>query len=163
MNRNEFHPDGPSPLTLAAYADGRLDPAECEALEAHLAECGRCLDAVRDAARMRAGDATPTTLPGPAVVAAAQQLVAGDQNDGTQPAVSAWRPTWQFTGRWAAAAVAAMVIGVLGWRFGSDAAPVPEIESEEAIVAAMSFGVFADTQATGMVDLSFPAYSEVTR
>ncbi len=95
----------PAMVTLAAWVDGRLNDAEREAIEEHLAGCGACLAAVVEsrAARAEALEAMPL-----AVVESAAAVVRGR----LRPA--AWR-----VGAWVLRAAAAIAVCVAAYRAGA--------------------------------------------
>ena len=95
----------PDELELAAYVDGLASEAERTSLEAHLARCPLCLEAVVEA-RRSAGDTVREAAP--LVVARAQALVAARQ-----------QRTWRAAAGWAAAAAASIALGFAGLRAGA--------------------------------------------
>lgn len=95
----------PSELELAAYADGLGSEAERTGLEAHLARCPLCQEAIVET-RRTAGEAVREVPP--LVVARAQALVPARE-----------RRTWRLAAGWAAAAAASIALGFAGLRAGA--------------------------------------------
>lgn len=119
----------PGSLELAAYIDGRLEAAPSEAVEAHLAACQSCLDAVGEARSLSFEPAPP------AVVERARALVglAGPRLGGLARVGRAVA--------WPMAAAASIAVCVVGYRVGAGAAAVGG-QAGDAALAEMTFGVF---------------------
>ena len=122
---------GPCPeaIELAAHAEGRLSEVEAERVEAHLAACRQCLDALLE---VRALHSAPAETP-PASVASAQALVAGRARS------SAWRAV----AGWAAAAAAALAVGAAGLHAGASMREARR-QTDDQLVAEVTFGLMAD-------------------
>jgi anti-sigma factor ChrR (cupin superfamily) len=116
----------PDAMALAAFADGRLGPGERDAIEAHLAACGDCLDLVLGA--------SAAIEPVRAEVVARAQALAGVR--------AAREPGRMRIGaRWVAAAAAAIVVCAGAFRLGSASAAAPA--PAERVVADATFGMLA--------------------
>ena len=100
----------PDSNLLAAYADGRLAPADADALERHLANCRRCRDVVAPMARGLAG-------------------APGRRRAAVVPAAARWLAL-------AATLVLATIVGTRLARERPVAAPVPQAEPNPAPRAA---------------------------
>jgi len=100
----------PSELELAAFADALASEAERTSIEAHLAHCPLCLEAVVEARHLAAAaeDGLKPALQTPLVVARAQALVPARR-----------RRTWRLAAGWAAAAAASIALGFAGLRAGA--------------------------------------------
>jgi anti-sigma factor RsiW len=123
-------PDTPDALTLAAYAEGRLDDAAAAAVEAALAADPALLDAL-----LTLRQPAETTIPSAALIQSAQALVgmaAGDSGGGQaailpfrRNATDQRRPAIGSTRRWLAwGAVAAglMIVSTAGFNLGMSTA-----------------------------------------
>ena len=113
------HGAAPGALWLAAYADGRLDEAATEAVEAWLADDPAALD---DAIAARAAVATAFAAAPEAVVARAAGLIGpGDAK------VVAFRPRapqhggWRTAFAWSGIAASLLVTSLFGFTLGSNA------------------------------------------
>ncbi len=124
----------PSPIELAAFAEGRLDDDARQAAESHRADCAVCRDALRDVATVGVEqEALPfVRLP---VIDAAKALV-GRSRD------RAGRRTLGAIGAVGAAA-ASIVICFVGYRVGSAWYDPAETLAEDALLGEMSFGLLA--------------------
>lgn len=103
---------------LAAYLDADLDPAEVEAVEAHLLDCDRCWQAVHEARRGRA------------LAEAMRELAPASLRDRVRMSVGAAPPppvrSPRRRGRSAATVVAAVaLVGGLVWTSAGRGAPDP--------------------------------------
>lgn len=67
--------DGPCVMELAAYVDGRASPERCAAIEAHLAVCAICREALDDTEHQRLEATGPFTFVPSPVLARAMALV----------------------------------------------------------------------------------------
>ncbi len=141
------HPSAPvepclDPLDLAAYVDARADQATRDRVEAHLARCQACLEALTDVRNLL--DA-PAMLAPRRVVEQAKALVAPGRLS-----VSARRRAggiWRVA-QWAAAAVAAIVVSYAGFQAGQ--ATWREQEASTALVAReASFSLGSDDWVIG--------------
>lgn len=110
----------PDELTLAAYADGRLDEAEAAAVAAYLAdhpELAADVEAARGAAGpIAAGDDATLAQ----MIARAAALVPGDGDRVLVFPGARRRPAWRAA-NWSALAASLLVVGYLGFAVGSDA------------------------------------------
>ena len=128
----------PGQLELASYLDSRLSAAEIELVEAHLAACRECREAVADA---RLIVAKPARAP-ERVIESAQALVSGVPVQGPARAKSQlslglkWR-----TARWPVAAAASVAICVFGYRTGMASTDSTDLRLDR-LATDMSFGVF---------------------
>ncbi len=115
---------------LAAYLDADLDPAEVEAVEAHLLDCDRCWQAVREARRGRA------------LAEAMRELAPASLRDRVRMSVGAAPPppvrSPRRRGRSAATVVAVVaLVGGLVWASGGRGAPdQASVASVAAVVRA---------------------------
>lgn len=139
MSRETRPPDGQQPcpdaLELAAFLDDRLSDEARGALEAHLAECPACREAVSD---VRAFPADPDDAP-PEVVRAARALV-GE------------RLVLRRVGGWGLAAAASIGVCFIGFRIGVGTVAAPREGPEHTLVAEMTFGVFGSIDDDGLID-----------
>ena len=119
----------PGEMGLAAYLDGRLPEPEVQRLEAHLAQCRSCRQAVAEGRKLLAS--TPA-VPTPALVARARGLVA--------PATRRRTARWQRAVSWVAAAAAAAAIAFAGLRAGSSVSRARRQPSVD-LASALSFQV----------------------
>jgi ferric-dicitrate binding protein FerR (iron transport regulator) len=102
----------PAVETLAAYLDRRLDPAERDRVEAHLAACAACRDEALDLARLAAAVAASDLGPSPRLRAA---VMARLHSRKPSTARSARRRNWGFAVISAAAAAALVAVGLALW------------------------------------------------
>ncbi|MBV9523210.1 MAG: hypothetical protein JO010_10480 [Alphaproteobacteria bacterium] len=114
----------PDALTLAAYAEDRLEGAARAAVEALLAGRPELAEDIAFARRMGGGDAPRDT--GEAALAAiigrASALVPGSGDRVIafhRPAAA--EPRWRTSARWSALAASFALIGYLGFALGTDA------------------------------------------
>jgi hypothetical protein len=156
-------PPGPCPDAndLAGYLDGRLDEASRAGIEAHLAACEACLDAVV-AIRLDGADAAPAgVIPPAAVVAAAKSLVpaAAASTAATRvsrPAPDRWRLADLLgVARWGFASAASIAICIIAYRAGLAVSTVAP-PTESSLVGELSFGVF-DTSESEVSDIELIA------
>ncbi len=122
----------PELLELAAYLDGRAEPAEGERIEAHLAACSRCLDALLDS---RAAAAEPQPEVGTRLLDRVRALVPG--------ALRRPVPRWRAAAGWAAGAAAVAAMVVAGLRAGA-AVRRAELQTGERVVTEVTFGLAKD-------------------
>ena len=119
----------PSELELAGYLDGLASEAEGERIEAHLAACAECRQAIIDA-RLLAAE-PPTRAPR-SLVAHAKALVPA-------PAARRGGSRWRRVASWAAAAAASVAVGSAGLHAGSSVQRARE-ERARSLTAELSFG-----------------------
>ena len=115
------------PLELASYVDGRADQVARDRVEAHLAGCEACLEALADVRELLEA---PAMLAPRHVVEQAKALAAPARLDVSarpQP-----RRLWRAA-QWAAAAVAAVAVSYAGFQAGS--ATWRQQEARSALVA----------------------------
>ena len=128
----------PSQMELASYLDGRLSATAVESVEAHLAACRECREAVADARLIVSSAARAPER----VIESAQALVS---------AVPIHRPVqaknrssfglkWRMA-RWPAAAAASIAICVFGYRTGMASTASTDLRLDQ-LATEMSFGVF---------------------
>ncbi len=123
----------PDQLALASYLDGQLSNPEFESLEAHLADCRECRQAVADARLIAAEAARWTSAAPQRVIKSAQALV----RQQVRPSASLnWR-----VARWPVAAAASIAICVWGYRAGMASTASTDI-LPDTLAAEMTFGVF---------------------
>lgn len=114
--------DLPDAMTLAAYAEGRLDAAARAAVEGHFADHPELAEDIAMARRVageelvRADDAPELA----AIIARASALAPERDN------VVAFRPAraepaWRLTARWSALAASLAMVSYLGFALGNDA------------------------------------------
>jgi len=123
------------PADLAAYVDARVDASEADRIEAHLACCRQCLDAVAETRRLLTGP--PMYVPAE-VIKRAKALVPAAVPTGA--ASSRRRLRLPVAAQWAAAAVAALAVGYGGFRAGR-ATGGPRRGPAEIVAAEASFGL----------------------
>ena len=127
------HERCPDPLELASYVDGRLTGSARERLEAHLALCPACRQAVAETRDVLAG---PAVLPPARWVQRAKSLAPQ-----TRPA------TWPRLVRWAASAAAVVAVSLAG--FAGGAATYRNRQVAEAnLLQVVSFGLADGDQDT---------------
>lgn len=106
----------PDELVLAAYAEDRLDPAACDAVEEWLAANP---DRIADLLAARRALTTPAPLASEPIMARAAALV----GTGTAQILSLRRPVpsarWRRTAAWGAMAASLLVASVLGFATGN--------------------------------------------
>ncbi len=123
----------PDQLELASYLDGQLSDPQVESIEAHLADCRECREAVADARLIAAEAAVSTSVVPQRVIRSAQALV----RQQVQPSTSLnWR-----VARWPVAVAASIAICVWGYRAGMASTTSTDILPER-LASEMSFGVF---------------------
>jgi anti-sigma factor RsiW len=111
-------------LTLAAYAEGRLDAADDDEVAAFLGHHPELADDVAVARQFASGE--PTQIDDPelaSVIARAGALVPAtdDRVIAFRPAPRRAEPTWRFAVRWGALAASFAMVSYLGFALGSDA------------------------------------------
>lgn len=110
----------PDPVLLAAYAEGRLDEAAAEPVEAWLATDPVWLDDIRAASDLGRGAAAMPASE--TVLTRAMALV-----DGRDAQVLPFRqpvrraPSWRVAAAWGSMAASLLVTGLVGFALGSDA------------------------------------------
>ncbi len=121
----------PDALELAGYVDGRLEEDARETVEAHLAECEQCLQAVADT-RTLAVVAAPATMieRGRALVGPAEA-----SQRGLRVLARIGRAV-----AWPMAAAASVAVCVAGYRVGAGVAAA--VRPGDPVLAEMTFGVF---------------------
>lgn len=108
----------PDPLRLAAYAEGGLDEAACEAVERWLADHP---EAIADVLAAReAGAMTATAAPEP-VVARAMALVATPEAQVVRLRPRLRAPLWRVAVAWSGLAASILATSLVGFAMGSDA------------------------------------------
>jgi anti-sigma factor RsiW len=112
----------PDEMALAAYAEGRLDLAAAEAVEAYLAAHPEVAEDVA-AARGLAGAALPARgAELAAAIARASALVPGSGDRVIAfAAIRPAAPRWRFAAQWTALAASLAMVSYLGFALGSDA------------------------------------------
>ncbi|MFQ5569895.1 MAG: anti-sigma factor family protein [Rhodothermales bacterium] len=96
--------------TIARYLDGSIEAAEQEQLEAHLADCSACCEAVASAYRMvQAVEQTEAPLPDAAAVRRAERLISTPRRVSVLPAL------FEMPARIAVAAVVVVAIGLVAY------------------------------------------------
>ena len=133
----------PDPMALAAFADRTLPEAERPALEEHLVECGECLSAAIEAARL-AECSGGVMMPVPSrVLDAVKALVPEARPEEVIPA-SRWRVhSWASRVGWGVAAAAMLGVCVIGYQIGAASALPGRVEPDMA--SEMTFGLFDGT------------------
>jgi anti-sigma factor RsiW len=127
--------DPPDTLMLAAYVEGRLGPAEMEAVEDWLSADA---DLAADVAIAR--DASLSTLPeaDAGIVARAMALVPAENGRVVPLHPSHASRGWQVVVRWGAMAASIVVASIVGFTLGNDtyvslAAHQPAISAQELL------------------------------
>lgn len=110
----------PDALTLAAYAEGRLDEAEAETVELWLAAHP---DALADIAAVRAAAHPAADIVDHRIIAKACALVAGGGSIATGKVVPLRRvaPQWRNALAWSSVAASLVAASLVGFAMGSDA------------------------------------------
>ncbi len=132
-------PSGPCPdaTDLASYLDGRSSDETAERIEGHLASCEQCLAAVRE---LRSLLSPGPVLPPATLIERAKSLVPADAARDARRTAGRRDVAWRRMSRWAAAAAAAVLISVAGFRTGLAAGRDPARE-EMALVRELTFGL----------------------
>ncbi len=125
----------PSALELAAYVDGRLEEAERDALEEHLARCAVCRESV-DETRV-AGAGEPMLFVTAALAESIRALV------GSRPA--AQRRGWAAAARWSFAAAASFAMALLAFQAGASSAGAAR-PAEDLVLGEMTFGLLGSAE-----------------
>lgn len=123
----------PDQLELTSYLDGQLSVRQVESIEAHLADCRECRQAVADA-RLIAVEAGVSTSAVP------QRVIRSAQALAPQPVQLSTSLGWRMA-RWPIAVAASIAICVWGYRAGMAYTDSSDILPDR-LVAEMSFGVF---------------------
>jgi anti-sigma factor RsiW len=111
-------------LTLAAYAEGRLDAADADEVEAFLRAHPELAEDVAAARHVASTDATADADSGLAsVIARASALVPAtdDRVIAFRPAPRRSESTWRFAARWGVLAASFAMVSYLGFALGTDA------------------------------------------
>ena len=107
----------PDALTLAAYAEGRLGPAEMEAVEDWLSADA---ELAADVATARDAELRPSPEADARIVAGVMALVPAEN----EHVVALRRPTaspgWRGAIRWSAMAASILIVSVVGFALGND-------------------------------------------
>lgn len=127
----------PNGRALSAYLDGRLSEAEAVLFEEHLVACAACRRALVEARRLLA---EPAALAPSGLTARAKALVAAPSAP-----VQAWG--WRAVASWAAAAAAAIALGVAGLNAGSQAGR-PQPSATTDLVSALPITLASTTVPT---------------
>ncbi len=133
-------------LELAGYLAGRLGDAGQARVEAHLAECPACLEAVLETRALLETDAAGFIAPAEAV-RRAQALVSGPSHQEQEVYRAAMRhwlaPNWTLWGQRAAAAVAGLALCLVGYRVGlTPSGAALQAEHEQLFLSEASFGLY---------------------
>ena len=109
--------DPPDALTLAAYAEGRLGPAEVEAVEDWLSADA---DLAGDVAVARGAALGPLAEADERILAQAAALVPAKEGHVVPLRRPGHSPGWQGVVRWGAMAASILVASVIGFALGND-------------------------------------------
>ena len=138
MFDNGAHSEACPPLLeLASYLDGRLAADARMRVEAHLARCDDCLEAICETRTLMSVPGTPDVRA--LIVERARSLRSGDP-----PVIETtpWRiGPWLAVGQWGVAAAAAIALCLFSYRAGTASAG-NEAEASDEFVNAVSFGAF---------------------
>jgi anti-sigma factor RsiW len=137
----------PDPIELAAYLDGRCDERQLVTVETHLAACGTCLAAVRDA-RELALSADRPDVPA-SVLDAARELVQPAPRPHRESAVVL--PSLWPLARWGLAAAASIAVCVAGYLIGTGTSRADRHAGE--LTADLTFGVIGSSDEDDDLDL----------
>jgi anti-sigma factor RsiW len=107
----------PDALILAAYAEGRLGPAEMEAVEDWLSTDA---ELVADVAIARGAALGPSPDAGASIVARATALVPAEDGRVVPLRRPITSPGWQGIVRWSAMAASILIASVVGFTLGND-------------------------------------------
>ncbi len=108
----------PDELTLAAYAEGRLGPAEMEAVEDWLSADP---DLASDVAIARGAALGPVPDADARIIARAEALVTPEEGHVVPLHRPSPSPGWQGVVRWSAMAASILIASVVGFALGNDA------------------------------------------
>ena len=136
----------PPAIELAAWIDGRAAGPERDMVEAHLAQCAECREAVGGIRLAREGVADSLAGAPERVKEAARMLVGAslEPREGRLHLAG-----WQTIGRWGMAAAASVAICVAGYRAGGSWPAAAG--ADEVVLVEMSFGLLGELSETGLV------------
>lgn len=109
--------EAPDALMLAAYAEGRLGPAEMEVVEDWL---GADAELAADAASARDAALRPLPEADARIVARATALVPAGDGRVVPLRGPATSPRWQGVVRWSAMAASILIASIVGFALGND-------------------------------------------
>lgn len=136
----------PPAIELAAWIDGRAAGPERDMVEAHLAQCAECREAVGGIRLAREGVAGSLAGAPERVKEAARMLVGAS----LEPRERRLYPAgWQTIGRWGMAAAASVAICVAGYRAGGSWPAAAG--TDDVVLVEMSFGLLGELSETGLV------------
>jgi anti-sigma factor RsiW len=138
----------PPAIELAAWLDGRATDPQRDAIEAHLAGCAECIDAVGGIRLAREAVAGSLAGAPDRVKEAARMLV------GASPGPRERRMQlagWQTIGRWSMAAAASVAICVVGYRAGESRLAFDAAGADKVMVGELSFGLLGELSEVGLV------------
>ncbi len=136
----------PPAIELAAWIDGRAAGPERDMVEAHLAQCAECREAVGGIRLAREGVAGSLAGAPERVKEAARMLVGASLEPRERRLHLAG---WQTIGRWGMAAAASVAICVAGYRAGGSWPAAAG--ADEVVLVEMSFGLLGELSETGLV------------
>jgi anti-sigma factor RsiW len=128
--------EGPTLLDLAAYIDGAATESQRQSIQAHLAACAACREAVHDAQEARLQGSGSLTFVPQHVLDAAMNLVPSPQHE---PVSARHRRIWPAASIRFAAAAAAVAVCVVGHAVGGML--TMSQDPSESLDAAASFGL----------------------
>jgi anti-sigma factor RsiW len=137
-------PACPDAIALAAHLDGRDGDAAGRDMEAHLARCPACREAVDELRTILAESPDALAFVPAATLEAARALVPA-RTPARAPSRRRWVPAWAAA-RAGLAAAASVVVCIVGYRTGFAAQTPPAAEVE--VVAEMSFGMISSSDAS---------------
>jgi hypothetical protein len=125
----------PDALMLAAYAEGRLGPAEMEAVEDWLSDAA---DLAADVTIARRAALEPLPPSDASMVARATALVTAERGRVVPLRRTEASPGWQGVVRWGAMAASVLVASIVGFTLGNDtyvslAGHQPAISAQELL------------------------------
>ena len=134
------------PMGLAAWIDGRATGPERDMIEAHLAQCAECREAV-GGIRLARKAVAGSLVGAPERVKEAARMLVGASPDSRERRLHL--AGWQTIGRWGVAAAASVAICVAGYRAGGSWPAAAG--ADEVVLVEMSFGLLGELSETGLV------------
>lgn len=142
------------PNDLAAYLDGRADPALVQRIEQRLAVDRQCLETVIELRQIGAGPSRGTgpDVAVPAAVTSAAKRLVGPVSDGNKAAAWPLKINWSRL-QWAAAAVFILTAGWGGYRTGLNAYPTDTLTDTTTPALVFDLEGTMDEPSVSLVDI----------